>query len=290
MKNRVSVVVCVRNEERRLARALDGIRLNDPDEIIVVDDDSTDATVEIARRYTDNVIISKAESLTTNRQLGIDQARNELIAMIDADHILTAGDIDRLVNDLHAYNFDMVQGQLMSYANMSIWNSAEEASWDLTHNIAGPKTMIGSAPVIYRKSIFAKVRFDGNITKNNDDADFVYRLSQQKELRFGVGKTKIRHLHFPELKTYLKKFMWYGHMDGEFVHKHPQRAHVHLFHLLIRYPIVYSGRALRCGRLRAIPFFVLQGIVRFVGLVLYFAELLVWKGHFYSRRDKYPFG
>src|ERR1039457_1360332 len=144
MNNKVSVVVCARNEGHRLARALDGIKLNDPDEIIVVDDDSTDNTVEIARRYTNNVILSKTGRLTTNRQIGIDQARNDLVAMIDADHILRAGDIDSLVNDLHRYSLDMVQGQLISYANASIWNSAEEDSWILTHNIAGPMPMIAS--------------------------------------------------------------------------------------------------------------------------------------------------
>ena len=133
--------------------------------------------------------------------------------------------------------------------------------------------MIASAPVIYKKSIFEKVRFDGHITRNNDDADFVYRLSQHKEFTFGVGSTKIRQLHFPELQTYLKKFMWYGYCDGEFLHKYPRRAYAHLFHLLVRYPILYSGRAIRYGKLRAIPFFVLQGAVRFVGLASYFVQL-----------------
>jgi glycosyltransferase involved in cell wall biosynthesis len=278
MKNKISVVVCTRNEEHRLARALEGIKLNNPDEIIVVDDNSTDNTVEIARRYTSNVILSKTGRLPKNRQIGIDQARNDLIAMIDADHILQAGDLDCLVNDLHRYNFDMVQGQLISYANMSIWNSAEEDSWNLTHNIAGPMPMIASAPVIYKKTIFSKVRFDGHITQNSsDDTDFVYRLSQHKELTFGVGDTKIRHLHLPGLRTYINKFMWYGLGDGEFVHKHPQRAHAHLFHLLVRYPLIYSGKAILRGKLRAIPFFVLQGAVRFVGLVSYFVKFFVWK-------------
>jgi hypothetical protein len=159
---------------------------------------------------------------------------------------------------------------------MSIWNYAEEDSWDLTHNIPGPKINVGSAPAIYKKAIFSKVRFDEHITRNSDDTDFVYRLSQHKEFTFGVGDTQIRQLHFPELRMYLRKFMWYGLCDGEFVHKYPQRTYPVLFHLLVRYPFVYSGRALRRGKLRAIPFFVLQGAVRFVGLVSYFAESVLF--------------
>ena len=146
MREKVSVVVCARNEEQRLDRALAGIALNTPDEIIVVDDDSSDDTVAIARRYTDKIIESKTGSLTQNRQLGIDYARNNLIAMIDADHILIPGDIDRLVEDLRKYDFDMVTSQLKSYRNASLWNTAEEDSWDLTHNFAGPMTMSPSPP------------------------------------------------------------------------------------------------------------------------------------------------
>ena len=272
MRDKVSVIVCARNEEQRLERALHGIRLNDPDEIIVVDDNSTDTTVDIARRYTSSVIVSRTESLTQNRQIGIDQARNDLIAMIDADHILIPGDIDRLVSDLRKYNFDMVTSQLMSYANASVWNSAEEDSWDLTHNFPGPMAMIPVAPTIFKKSLFEKVRFDGQITVKMDDTDFMYRLGLCKDVRFGVGDTRIRQLHAPGLASYLRKFLWYGYGDGEFVRKHPKRTGGILFHQLVRYPLLYSGTAIWRGRTRAVPFFVLQGLLRFVGLLSYFLQ------------------
>jgi glycosyltransferase involved in cell wall biosynthesis len=266
---KISVVVCARNESARIADALEGILLNSPDEIIVVDDDSSDATVEIARRYTANVILAKTASLTRNRQIGIDKARNELVAMIDADHILRAGDLDNMFKDLCKYQFDVVQGQLISYANAGFWNRAEEESWNLTHNIPGPMSMIASAPTLYRKRVFESVRFDGTITEKMDDTDFAYRLARDGRFRFGVGETQIRHLHFAGLSTYLRKFIWYGYGDGEFAHKHPRRAHSIFFHQLIRYPFLYPAKAIFHGQLRAVPFFVLQGLVRFAGLCRY---------------------
>ena len=47
-----------------------------------------------------------------------------------------------------------------------------------------------------------------------------------------------------------------------------------LFHLLVRYPVLYSLRAVRHGHWRAVPFFVLQGILRFAGLTRYFLKAI----------------
>ena len=109
MNNKFSVVVCAKNEEQRLARALDSIKLNNPDEIIIVDGNSTDRTVEISHQYTSNVIVSQAGGLTWDRQIGIDKASNNLIVMIDADHILAAGDIDSLIKEMIEFEYKFLK-------------------------------------------------------------------------------------------------------------------------------------------------------------------------------------
>lgn len=269
MIEKISVVLCTRNEERRIEGALKGIALNDPDEIIVVDGASSDKTVEIAKRFTSKVVVSDKGSLTWDRQLGIDAARNDLIAMIDADHVLVKGDLESLVKDLKKYSFDIVQSQIVPFKNEGFWNVAEAQAWDLIQNIAGPRSMIGTAPALYRKKVFEKVRFDGRITQKIDDTDFIYRLSKYPEFSFGIGETRILQLHFGDFESYFKKFMWYGHGDGEFAHKHPERAHSILFHQLIRYPILHSAKAIAGGYFKAVPYFMFQGSVRFMGLSKY---------------------
>jgi len=262
----LSVVVCTKNEEKRIEDCLKSIVLNEPEEIIVVDGGSKDRTVEIARKYTDRVKVTSNSSLTRDRQTGIDAAKNEYVAMIDSDHRLEKGDLGSLLNDLLKYRFDIVQSQLISYKNINYWNAAEEQAWALTHNIPGTKKMIGVAPAIFRKSIFEKVRFDDKITKTIDDTDFIYRLSRIPGVTFGIGETKIKQLHFGSYKDYMKKFKWYGKGDGEFCVKHPNRMPSMIFHLLIRYPIIYSLRAILKGKFLAAPFYIVQGWVRFYGM------------------------
>ena len=261
-KVKISVVVCVKNEEARLEECLKRIKLNKPDEIIVVDGNSTDKTAEIAQKYTDKVIIMKNSNLTRDRQIGLNAAQNEYIAMIDGDHRLKKVDLDSLLGDLLDNQFSIVQAQLKSYRNNNWLNKGEEQMWDMNHNIPGPKSMIGVAPAMYRKSLFEKIQFDDTITKTIDDTDFIYRLSRLPNIKYGIGNTKIAQFHTSDYKDYMKKFKWYGIGDGEFCMKHKNRALSMWFHLLVRYPVLYPLRAALSGRLYAAGYCFLQGIVR----------------------------
>ena len=272
---KVSVVVCVRNEEARIRECLEGIYTNDPDEVILVEGASTDRTVAIAREFSDiRIIESRNSNLTRDRQIGIDAARNDLIAMIDGDHRLQSGDLESLLRDMKEFNLDIVQAGLVSYTDRGFWHKAEGVLWELTQNAPGVRAMISTAPSIYRKRVFDHVRFDDRITTTVDDTDFFYRLSKFSQLRVGVGRTKVRQYHFASFGSYLKKFQMYGKGDGEFCRKHPNRAPSMLFHLLVRYPVIYSWRAIRAGKAYAVPFFVLHGTMRFVGLARYFLRAI----------------
>ncbi len=55
----LSVVVITRNEERNIKDCLESVEW--ADEIIIVDDNSTDKTVEIAQRYTDRIFHRKMD-------------------------------------------------------------------------------------------------------------------------------------------------------------------------------------------------------------------------------------
>ena len=269
----LSVVVCTLNEEDRIEECLRSITLNEPGEIIVVDGGSKDRTVDIARKYTRTVITTSNSNLTRDRQTGIDAVNKPYIAMIDSDHRLKKGDLQLLLNDIEKYNFDIVQSQLISYRNMNFWNLAEEHSWFLTHNIPGPRKMIGVAPAVFKTALFEKIKFDDSITKTIDDTDFIYRLSKVSGIRFGIGDTRIKQLHFATFNSYVKKFLWYGYGDGEFCLKHPNRSFSMIYHLLIRYPVWYPFRAIIKGKIVAIPYFILQGYVRFYGLITRIIQL-----------------
>ncbi len=278
MEEKFSVVVTVKNEEKRIHDCLTSVFLDNPDEVILVDGDSKDRTLEIARAFKGiKIIESKNSTLTRDRQVGIDAARNPYIAMIDADHRVRPGNIHCLIREMEEQKFDVIQSSLISYHNSGFWDVAEEALWKLAHNIPGKKSTVGGAPTIYKKSVFDYVRFDDRITKTTEDTDFFYRLSKFEKLSVGVGQTKIMQYHFASFSAFVKKYLWYGKGDGEFCQKHPERAPSMIFHLLIRYPLIYSSRAIVRGNFYAIPICFLQGLTRFAGLAKHFFTLTFQK-------------
>lgn len=84
----LSVVVLTKNEEKRIRPCLESVKW--ADEIIVVDDESTDKTVEIARQYTDRIFTRKMEVEGRHRNWAYAQARNTWVLSLDADELATA--------------------------------------------------------------------------------------------------------------------------------------------------------------------------------------------------------
>lgn len=82
-----TVVIPALNEEEFIKDCLKSLRAQTvpPAEIIVVDNGSTDRTVEIAEKLADKVIIMPDVGIVTLRQAGAEAARNPIIVSTDAD-------------------------------------------------------------------------------------------------------------------------------------------------------------------------------------------------------------
>ena len=80
---KLSVTVITRDEAANLAAALDSVAW--ADEIVVVDSESTDATLEIARRYTSRVLVRPWPGYVAQKNRAAAEAAHDWILSIDAD-------------------------------------------------------------------------------------------------------------------------------------------------------------------------------------------------------------
>ncbi|MFB3853237.1 MAG: glycosyltransferase family 2 protein [Vicinamibacterales bacterium] len=79
----LSVTVITRNEAANIAAALESVAW--ADEIVVVDAESTDATVALARERASSVHIRKWEGFVSQKNFAADAARHDWILSLDAD-------------------------------------------------------------------------------------------------------------------------------------------------------------------------------------------------------------
>ena len=85
----ISVVIPAYNEEKYLAKALEALKNQSftPLEVIVVNNNSTDRTVQIAEEYGVTVVDEPVQGVAPARNRGFCRARGEIIASTDADCI-----------------------------------------------------------------------------------------------------------------------------------------------------------------------------------------------------------
>ena len=88
MKPIISVIIPTYNEEEYLGRSLKTLRdqqTNIPYEIVVCDNNSTDRTVSIARKYADKVVFENRQGISYTRNKGAKESEGKYLVHADAD-------------------------------------------------------------------------------------------------------------------------------------------------------------------------------------------------------------
>lgn len=134
----LSLCMIVRNEERRIARALESVKAL-ADELIVVDTGSTDQTGEIAAALGANVFEAAwTEDFSHARNISLSKATGDWVLILDADETISSLDHGRLreiirTNPAGADGYDLTTRNYVHESNTSGWTAndgsyaAEEA-------------------------------------------------------------------------------------------------------------------------------------------------------------------
>lgn len=95
---KISVIIPVHNEDQYIGACLDSLKkqMVEPEEIIVVDNNCTDSTIAIVRKYPVRVIREKQQGMIHSRNAGFNAAVGDIIARCDADTVLPADWIKRI--------------------------------------------------------------------------------------------------------------------------------------------------------------------------------------------------
>lgn len=275
----ITIVIRTLNEKDKIVECINSCIANNVLEVIVVDGGSIDETLELISKF--NIKIIKCEKgLVVQRDNGINASSimSKYIAIVDADDILDKNCMYNLILDLQKANAHAVQAKHESYSiyskkRMSYWEKAmlvnlkiiNSTNEDNTNNIS----MVGR-PALYEKKMLVKTigNNKSKFTTASEDADLSYNLKQQGALfTFGTGITYRKNLEtFFELS---KRWMSYGSGDAKFMLAHKNRIPNVIFHLLINYPIIRAYKASKSYSIKYIPFFILQGLIRFVSAIKY---------------------
>ncbi len=83
----ISVVIIARNEEDRIETCIKSVSW--ADEIIVVDNDSSDKTKEVSKKHTEKVYTIKSNNFSDIRNFALDKVKGDWLFFVDADERVT---------------------------------------------------------------------------------------------------------------------------------------------------------------------------------------------------------
>jgi glycosyltransferase involved in cell wall biosynthesis len=192
---RVSVVIPTFNYGRFIAEAIESVlrQTRAADEIIVVDDGSTDGTEAVVAAFGDKVRYLRQENagVCAARNRGVAESSGDVIAFLDADDIWHAGKIEKQLEKFAAdaeiglvhcamREFESETGEtLRLHAEGMEGDVADELLlWERTAIIG-----CGTAVMVSRKAFDAAGGFDTRLNVG-EDWDLCYRIARRYKVGF----------------------------------------------------------------------------------------------------------
>lgn len=224
----VSIIVPVYNGERTIGNCIKSLlSLNYREsgyEIIIVDNNSKDATYKIIEEYpVVSLKESRIQSSYATRNTGIKKSRGEILAFTDSDCIADKGWILKAVQCFQDEKIGCVAGRIEGYSPS---NYIEEYLVK-THSLSQGSTRFlpyaQTANAIYRRRVFDEIGLFEENWISGGDADLTWRML----LHTGYGYANcddalIYHVHRSTLKGFFRQRMTWGYGEVSMYKKYKE--------------------------------------------------------------------
>jgi len=217
----ISIIIPVKNERDRIRIIIDGLyrQTYKPIEVIFVDGDSTDGTVEeimnVIKEYSSDDFKARLlkerdfgpiRSPANARNIGALNAGGEYIAFFDADYDFR-DDPDAMGKIVQAFNNGANHVAVKYVPNMHTWIERHLALDDIVHYYNGDKPI--HLICAFKRELFNEVRFNPTLGFR-EDFEFLDRLSKYIKLNTVVVDTGFRRCYLHTLSDVKRQRLWYG--------------------------------------------------------------------------------
>ena len=229
--SKLSVIIPTLNEERHVGSLLSDIaaQTREPEEVIVVDAGSTDATVPVVRRYPFARLLESEPPVACGRNLGGRSATGEVLIFLDADVRLPRTFFEGFLEAFEGRRLDIGCPLYVPYRSTQVVEGLHALFNGLFKFSQGVLPSGAGHCIAVRGDVFRGSRgFDANL--KFDDIELIRRLSRGRsfgivEERVFVSDRRYKENGVPRMMlTYsllalcfaLGKYGWANRIDYEF--------------------------------------------------------------------------
>ncbi len=247
----VSAVVLTKNESNNIVRCLRSLQWCD--EIIIVDDYSTDSTLTKAKRFTKKIFIHELEGdFAQQRNYGLEKTAGEWVFFVDADEEVSLS-LQYELTSIVVNQFSEFDGYYIKRIDQ-IWNKK------ILHGEAGNS-------IFLRFAKKEKGLWEGRVHE-----------TWKKKGKTGCLKNPLYHYPHPNISSFLQEINFYSTLRAQELYE--KKTQVRIWQILL-YPKAkfFLNYILRLGFLDGVP-----GLV--IALMMSFHSFLVRGKLWYSNKNE----
>ena len=214
----ISVIIPMYNAEKHIRRCLDSLFLQTLDpvffEVIIVDNDSSDESVEICREYKKKfpsirIISNKKRGVAATRNKGIDHAGGKYLFFLDSDDSISEETLENVASFFEKNDREV---EIVTYP---LWYDSDRDGeynhfryrimnktgiYDTEQN---PYICQTTMNICVKKNTVPKMRFDEDMTVH-EDQDFISRFIMRKNRIGFVKNARYNYFHHHDSLSQLK--------------------------------------------------------------------------------------
>jgi len=184
-KTGITAIILTKNEEKNLPQCLESVTW--VDEIIVVDDESTDKTVALAEKAGAKVYKRKLDDFATQRNFALSKVETEWVLLVDPDESVPLKLKEEILRAMKLKGFD---GFYFPRKNIIFGQWIEHSGWSPDHQLHFFRTKKGR---------------------------YLGKVHEQVEVKGKAGylKTPLVHENYQTITQYLEKLIHYTELEAE---------------------------------------------------------------------------
>ena len=219
MSNNISLYIAAYNAEKTIEKSIKSIlqQTLKPKEIIIINDCSTDKTLNLLKKFNQIKIINNKKNygLAKSRNIALKYSKYNFLASIDSDVVCKKNWLETLFNTMVKKKADLIGGKLIDkYIKepANHWRSYYlKQNWG-EKQINNPQFIFGANFLLNKKKIKnLNIKYNETFRTNGEDVNFSKVLKSKNCNLYYEPKALCYHYQFDDITSLSKRYWRYSY-------------------------------------------------------------------------------